>query len=118
MDTQMEYGLSEYLTKFRMDVREHIVELIAKTKIIREALQKPEGKIILEQPIEQYKSHILAMVDALVSRQALEEDKLKLLIDAAREARVRYEFIISLSGLIAEGQKHLKNLKKQYKEKK
>jgi hypothetical protein len=112
-----EYGLSEYLSRFRHDVRDHIYELIQKTKVVKDALQKPEGKIILEQPIEQYKNYILSIVDTLVAREGVSEEKLKTLIDAAQEARVRLEFILQLSGMVAEGQKHLKGIKKLNKEK-
>jgi len=104
-------ALGEYLVKFREDVRDSIFGTILRTKVLNEVMSKPEGKIIFEWPIEQYKSIIMNMVDILVTGNFDTQKKKEALVNMGMEAKVRLDFINRLASVLLEGQKHIENVK-------
>lgn len=104
------FALNQYLGKVNAEARERVLESIINSKIVQDALEKPEGKIILDGPIEQYRQHIMTMVDELTNGKAPGKKKLETLLELGVQAKVQYQFIIYIAGLLMEGKKHLENV--------
>jgi len=102
------FMLNEYLSNFKPQMAEEIYATIIKTRVLKNALDKPEGKILLEGPIREITKNVSAMIEMLVKGDVMEGDKDKLLKTYALAAKVRWEYLTSLATIVVEGEKHIK----------
>ena len=89
----------DYLNSFREDVRETIIEDLIKGKSVSRVMELPEGKVILDGPIEQQRADLMEIVTLAIGDRS-DKQKAEAIIEIGRRVKVRTKFIGYINGVL------------------
>jgi len=103
--------ISDYVSQFPENVRDYILRELMSGKILREFLDRPEGKLILDSTVESIAANVMNMVNICTSSGF--ENHLMKLREEALNINVCFNFMKGIAQKLTVGEEREKSMKGQ-----
>ena len=103
--------LMDYLSNFKDNQRESVYKAILDSNILESAFDTPEGKVILNNPIETITENVIKIVMACTDSKKTEASQR--VYPMALEINLAHKTLAKWAKILHEGTKHKKSIKER-----
>ena len=103
--------LLDYLNNFKENQRESVYKMILDSNILESAFDTPEGKVVLNNPIDVITDNVLKIVMACTDTKKTEASQR--VYPMALEINLAHKLLTKWAKILADGGKHKTNIKEK-----
>lgn len=102
--------LEEYINGFSESTRDAVVAQIMKSRVIKQAVETPQGKALLNSVIDNIRDKTMVVIGSCTEKS--EEDQTEKIRKAATEIHIMFNLVKDWAQILVDGNQHEEAMKK------